>query len=441
MHAAPGNPGIAAVATLHDVDPMDGAAVAASPRRARRRPGRRRPRGAAGRRGRRRRARPRASPCFGPSAGRRPARGLQGVRQGGDGRRRGADRRRRASARRPTRSPPRSTRSARRTSSRTTGSPPARASWSPTTATRRWRTPPACERVVVEEFLDGPEVSLFARLRRRRRRGAAAARPGLQAHRRRRHRAQHRRHGRLRPAGLGAGRARRGGAAHRACRRRAPSLDDARRRLRPRSTPSAPPYVVKDDGLAAGKGVVVTDDRDGGAGARGRVRAGRDRGVPRRPRGLAVRDHRRRRRSTRCCRPRTSSGSSTATRARTPAAWAPTPRCRGRRPAWSTRCSSDRAPADRRRDGPPRHAVRRPAVRRPRADLARRRGSSSSTPGSATRRPSRCSRCSTRRSAALLHAAADGHAGRRPPRAGKPAPPSTVVMASAGYPEPPRTAT
>ena len=28
MHAAPGNPGIAAVATLHAVDPMDGAAVA-----------------------------------------------------------------------------------------------------------------------------------------------------------------------------------------------------------------------------------------------------------------------------------------------------------------------------------------------------------------------------------------------------------------------------
>ena len=29
MHAAPGNPGIAAVATLHDVDPIDGGAVAA----------------------------------------------------------------------------------------------------------------------------------------------------------------------------------------------------------------------------------------------------------------------------------------------------------------------------------------------------------------------------------------------------------------------------
>ncbi|MGH3347028.1 MAG: phosphoribosylamine--glycine ligase, partial [Nocardioides sp.] len=28
VHAAPGNPGIAAVATLHDVDPMDGDAVA-----------------------------------------------------------------------------------------------------------------------------------------------------------------------------------------------------------------------------------------------------------------------------------------------------------------------------------------------------------------------------------------------------------------------------
>ena len=93
------------------------------------------------------------------------------------------------------------------------------------------------------------------------------------------------------------------------------------------------PYVVKDDGLAAGKGVVVTDDRAEALAHAGlRVRAGGDRGVPRRSRGLAVRDHRRQRRSTRCSRRRTSSGSSTATRGRTPAAWAPTRRCPGRRP-------------------------------------------------------------------------------------------------------------
>ena len=44
-----------------------------------------------------------------------------------------------------------------------------------------------------------------------------------------------------------------------------------RRRSRCATTPArlaaaldefGPPYVVKDDGLAAGKGVVVTDDRD-----------------------------------------------------------------------------------------------------------------------------------------------------------------------------------
>ncbi len=87
------------------------------------------------------------------------------------------------------------------------------------------------------------------------------------------------------------------------------------------------PYVVKDDGLAAGKGVVVTDSRDEALAHAAALRTGGDRGVPRRPRGLAVRDHRRHAPSTRCSRPRTSSGSSTATRARTPAAWAPTRRC------------------------------------------------------------------------------------------------------------------
>ena len=51
--------------------------------------------------------------------------------------------------------------SARRTSSRTTGSRPARASSSPTTCEAAAHAH-ACDRVVIEEFLDGPEVSLFA---------------------------------------------------------------------------------------------------------------------------------------------------------------------------------------------------------------------------------------------------------------------------------------
>ena len=54
-----------------------------------------------------------------------------------------------------------------------------------------------------------------------------------------------------------------------------------------------PPYVVKDDGLAAGKGVVVTEDREAALAHAACVRPGGDRGVPRRSRGVAVRDHRR----------------------------------------------------------------------------------------------------------------------------------------------------
>ena len=50
--------------------------------------------------------------------------------------------------------------------------------------------------VVIEEFLDGEEVSFFA-LVRRRARAAAGRRAGPQARRRRRQRPQHRRHGRL----------------------------------------------------------------------------------------------------------------------------------------------------------------------------------------------------------------------------------------------------
>ena len=230
-------------------------------REARRRPGRRRPRGAAGRRGRRRGPRGRHR-LLRPVPRGRPARGLQGVRQGGDGRRRRADRRGPASAPPPTRSRPRSTRSGRRTSSRTTGSPPARASWSPTTGRPRSTTPPAASGWWSRSSSTGPRSR---------------------------------------------------------CSR-------------------------------------ITDGADA---------------------------------STRSSRPRTSSGSSTATPARTPAAWAPTPRCRGRRPAWSTRCCapccsrpSTRWPAAARRSA----GCCTPGWRSPRAAP----GWSSSTPGSATPRPSRC---------------------------------------------------
>ena len=70
----------------------------------------------------------RGSPVFGPSARRGPARGVQGLLQGGHGRPRACRPPARAPAPPPTRSPPPSTPSVRRTSSRTTRSPPARAS-------------------------------------------------------------------------------------------------------------------------------------------------------------------------------------------------------------------------------------------------------------------------------------------------------------------------
>ena len=54
-----------------------------------------------------------------------------------------------------------------------------------------------------------------------------------------------------------------------------------------------PPYVVKDDALAAGKGVVVTDDRAAALAHATVVRAGRRGGIPRRARGFAVLHHRR----------------------------------------------------------------------------------------------------------------------------------------------------
>ena len=61
--------------------------------------------------------------------------------------------------------------------------------------------------VVIEEYLDGPEVSVFA-LADGAARGPAAPRTGLQAGARRRRRAEHRRDGRLHAAAVGAGRPR-----------------------------------------------------------------------------------------------------------------------------------------------------------------------------------------------------------------------------------------
>ncbi|GAB3882096.1 hypothetical protein GCM10027612_12150 [Microbispora bryophytorum subsp. camponoti] len=96
------------------------------------------------------------------------------------------------------------------------------------------------------------------------------------------------------------------------------------------------PYVVKDDGLAAGKGVVVTDSREEAlehARACERVVIEEYLDGPEvslfalcdGTSAVALQP------------PRTSSGPSTATRAPTPAAWGPTPRCRGRRRACPSR--------------------------------------------------------------------------------------------------------
>ena len=93
------------------------------------------------------------------------------------------------------------------------------------------------------------------------------------------------------------------------------------------------PYVVKDDGLAAGKGVVVTDDRDEAL-----AHAQTPASTPAAPWSSRSSSTAPRSRSSssataappcRSPRPRTSSASSTTTRAPTPAAWAPTPRWTG----------------------------------------------------------------------------------------------------------------
>ena len=101
--------------------------------------------------------------------------------------------------------------SARRTSSRTTGWRPARASWSPTTGPRPLAhaaaVPGRPGRQRRGRGVPRRPRGVAVLPHRRRARRPAGAGAGLQAGRRRRHRPQHRRHGRLLAAALGPGRA------------------------------------------------------------------------------------------------------------------------------------------------------------------------------------------------------------------------------------------
>ena len=107
---------------------------------------------------------------------------------------------------------------------------------------------------------------------------------------------------------------------------------DARLPPRPTSAAQKLPIVVKADGLAAGKGVVIAETASGRRAGRrcllrrrvrrGR-RRGRDRGVPRRRGGELLRACRRRARAAARHGAGPQARRSTATRAPTPAAWAP----------------------------------------------------------------------------------------------------------------------
>ena len=212
--ATPGSP---RSATAIPCGPRTPRALLALAQAARDRPRRDRPRGAARRRRRRRAAARRHRRLRAERRG-RSDRGLEGLREGGDGGGRRAD----GAA---TLASP-----GRPASSRPTGSPPARASSSAgprTSSTRRSRAASALGGpLVIEELLEGEELSVFALTD-----GADAiplppARDYKRA-RRRRHRPEHRRHGRLLAASRRPGRAERRGA-RRAVHR--PVLDELARR-------------------------------------------------------------------------------------------------------------------------------------------------------------------------------------------------------------------
>ena len=195
-----------------------------------------------------------------------------------------------------------------------------------------------------------------------------------------------------------------------------------------------PPYVVKDDGLAAGKGVVVTDDRQEAldhAASCERVIVeeyldgpevslfGITDGVTVYPL-LPAQDFK-----------RIFDGEQGANTggmgAYTPLPWAPAGPGRRHHP--------HRPPADRRRDGTARHALPGPAVRRPRAHLEGPAGGGVQRP---VRRPRDPAHPGAPRRPAAAAAARCGHrlaSPTYPPPAWKPGAAVTVVMASRGYPE------
>ena len=178
---------------------------------------------------------------------------------------------------------------------------------------------------------------------------------------------------------------------------RAPRAATMARGARVRSTSSGPPYVVKVDGLAAGKGVVITEERDEAVRAlEARPRAGRvrrrgvdrrRRGAPERPGGLGVRARRRRDARCRSGSRRTSSASMTTTpdpNTGGMGAYSPVPFVDE---AIAERIRTEILEPHRPRAGRGGHPVPRRPVRGSDAHGPRVRGCSSSTAASATRRP------------------------------------------------------
>ena len=204
LWCAPGNAGIAREAECVALDIADHAAVIDFCQAQRGRSRRGRPGGAACRRHRRRSRGGRHQGVWAEQGG-GAARGLQRLHQGPLQRVQYSDRRLSAASTTPPTRWPMSARRARRSWSRPTGLPPARASsWQQTLAEAEAAIAMMFEgafgaagaEVVIEEFLEGREISFFALCD-----GdtaiAARLRPGPQAGVRSRRGAEHRRHGRL----------------------------------------------------------------------------------------------------------------------------------------------------------------------------------------------------------------------------------------------------